>query len=121
LGEASVRSAGLYGDITTLEAGVFGSKESGYGWGGALGGQLGIATSMDDFRGDYDTIGAGVGLFGFNYPYKPGHFFEGTSLSITLGINVMPAPPGVEPGSGHFSHGTTTAVPFSATLPRCRG
>jgi RHS repeat-associated protein len=120
LGRGLGRSGGLYRDMTTGETGVFGSKESGWGWGAALGGQFGVATDMKDFRGDYGSLGLGVGLFGFNYTYKPGHFFRGTSLALTLGINVMPAPPGIEPGSAHLSEGTTTATPFSGALPRCK-
>jgi RHS repeat-associated protein len=113
------RAGGVYRDITSGEIGMFGSKESGVGWGGSFGLQGGIATSMDSFRGHYSTIGGGVGLFGFNYAYRQGNFFDSLSLSASFGINAMPSPSGVSPGSFHYGTGHTSAVPFSGTSPSC--
>jgi RHS repeat-associated protein len=113
------RAAGIYRDLTSGETGVFGSKESGFGWGGSFGVQGGIATNMDSFRGHYSTIGGGVGLWGFNYAYRQGNFFDGLSLSGSFGINAMPSPTGISPGSFHYGTGHTSAIPFSGTSPVC--
>ena len=80
---------------------------------------MGIATNMNSFRGSYSVIGGGVGVFGFNYAYREGDFFDGLSLALTFGGNAMPFPTGISPSSFHYGQGNTTTEPFSGTAPEC--
>ncbi|WP_343521447.1 RHS repeat-associated core domain-containing protein, partial [Sphingomonas sp.] len=99
-------AAGLWG---TGESTAGGLLQSGFGYGGSAGGQVGVARNLPSFAGEYSTLGFGAGPLSVNYAFVRGDIFSPISLSAGPSANMMPFPP--VPGSFHYSHGKTELAP----------
>lgn len=109
-------SGGGYYDTGTGAAGVFGAGEStavpgsgSFGYGGSAGAQIGVATNLQSFAGDYSVIGFGVGPISVNYSFSRGDILSPISISAGPSANLIPAP--AWPVSGHYSQVNTKLAP----------